>query len=80
VAEGDKLRVRVLRDGRPVAGATVTYDGKVRGTTGEDGGINLRLRHGGLQRIQAGLNEPHEGPQADEVTHTTTLSFELGTP
>ena len=76
--DGDKLAVRVLADGKPVAGAVVRYAGKPRGETGADGSVNVRVRHGGLQLIQASVRTPHAGPDADEVVHTTALSFDLG--
>lgn len=76
--DGDKLGVRVLADGKPVAGAVVSYDGKTRGETGPDGRVNVRVRHGGLQLIQAAVRTPHPGPEADEVVHTTALTFALG--
>ncbi len=76
--DGDKLSLRVLADGRPVADAVVTYDGKPRGQTGPDGAMNIRLRHGGLQLIQASVRAPHAGAEADDVVHTTALTFALG--
>jgi nickel transport protein len=76
--DGDKLSVRVLADGKPVAGAIVLYDGKVRGETGADGAVNVRIRHGGMQLIQASVRTPSPGPEADEVVHTTALTFTLG--
>ena len=76
--DGDKLAVQVLADGKPVAGAVVSYDGKARGETGRDGTLNVRVRHGGLQLIQASLRTPHPGPEADEVVHTTALTFQSG--
>jgi uncharacterized GH25 family protein len=76
--DGDKLGLRVLAKGQPVANAVVTYDGKPRGETDADGAINIRVRHGGLQLIQASTRTPHAGPEADEVVHTTALTFALG--
>jgi len=76
--DGDKLGVRVLAAGKPVAGAVVTYDGKPRGETGSDGTVNIRVKHGGLQLVQAATRTPHTGPEADEVVHTTALTFALG--
>jgi len=76
--DGDKLAVRVLADGKPVAGAVVTYDGKARGETGADGTLNVRVRHGGAQLVQATIRTPHAGPEADEVVHTTALTFVVG--
>jgi len=76
--EGAKIRLRVTLAGQPVAGAVVAYEGEPRGETGPDGLMNIRLRHGGLQRIEATLRRPLHGPKADEEIHTTTLSFALG--
>lgn len=76
--DGDKLTLRVLANGQPVADATVSYDGKPRGQTGADGTLNIRVKHGGLQLIQASTRTPHAGPEADEVVHTTALTFALG--
>ena len=56
----------------------VTYDGKPRGQTGADGTVNIRVKHGGLQLLQASTRTPHAGPEADEVVHTTALTFTLG--
>jgi nickel transport protein len=76
--DGDKLTVRVLANGQPVPDAVVTYDGKPRGETDSAGAMNVRVRHGGLQLIQATVRSPHSGPEADEVVHTTALTFALG--
>ena len=70
--------MRVLAGGQPVPDAVVTYDGKPRGQTASDGTMNVRVRHGGLQLIQAATRVPHAGPEADEVVHTTALTFALG--
>ena len=75
--EGKKLRLRVSFDGRPVEGVVVSYDGKPRGTTGRDGRINIRVRHGGFQVIQASLTLPDASGKADEVVHSANLNFEL---
>ena len=76
--DGDKLTVRVLANGQPVPDAVVSYDGKPRGETDSVGAVNVRVRHGGLQLIQATVRSPHTGPEADEVVHTTALTFALG--
>jgi nickel transport protein len=78
LTDGDKLTLRVLASGQPVADAVVTYDGKTRGQTGADGAVNIRVKHGGQQLIQASARTPHAGPEADEVVHTTALTFVLG--
>lgn len=75
--EGDKLDLLVAHGGRPVAGAIVNYGDKPRGQTGQNGRINVRLKHGGLQSLQASLTLPADGTLADEIVHTATLNFEL---
>ena len=75
--KGKKLRLRVSFDGRPVEDADVAYDGKPRGRPGPDGGINIRLRHGGFQVIQASLTRSIASEKADEVIYSTHLNFEL---
>jgi nickel transport protein len=75
--KGKKLRLRVSFDGEPVEDADVAYDGKPRGRPGPDGAINIRLRHGGLQVIQASLARPLDSEKADQVIHSANLNFEL---
>jgi len=75
--EGKKLRLSVSFEGRPAQGVIVSYDGKPRGTTGRDGRINIRLRHGGFQVIQASLTGPDASGKADEVVYAANLNFEL---
>jgi nickel transport protein len=75
--KGKKLRLRVSFDGQPVEGVVVSYDGKPRGTTGRDGRINIRVRHGGFQVIQASLTLPDASGKADEIIHAANLNFEL---
>ena len=78
LADGDKLRLLVAFRGQPVAGAVVAYEGKPRGDTGPDGLVNVKVRHSGLQAIEATLRRPLDGTKADEEVHTATLSFALG--
>ena len=78
LGDGEKLRLLVTFRGQPVANAVVAYDGKPRGETGPDGQINVKVRHGGLQAIEATLRHPLDGTKADEEVHTSTLSFSLG--
>ncbi len=75
--EGEKLRLLVTFDGEPVRDATVAYDGKPRGQPGGDGRINIRVRHGGFQVIQASWTRPDASEKADEVIYSTNLNFEL---
>jgi nickel transport protein len=75
--KGKKMRLRVTFDGQPVEGVVVAYDGKPRGLTGADGGINIRVRHGGFQVIQASLDRPDASHEADKVIYSTNLNLEL---
>ena len=78
VEEGEKLRLVVLQAGKPRQGVTVAYDGNPRGVTGQDGRINIRVRHSGLQVITGSLKEPDSDTRkADTLLRSTTLLFEL---
>jgi nickel transport protein len=75
--KGKKLRLLVTFDGEPVQDAVVAYDGKPRGRPGRDGAINIRVRHGGFQVIQATRTLAVASEKADEVIYSTNLNFEL---
>jgi nickel transport protein len=75
---GAKMHLLVTYGGKPVEGATVAYDGEPRGISGKDGRVNLKIRHGGFQMIQAGLTVPLQSEDADEIIHATNLNFEIG--
>ncbi len=75
--KGEKLRLRVTFDGEPVRDAVVSYDGKPRGQPGADGEINIRVRHGGFQVIQATSSRRIDSEKADKVIHSANLNFEL---
>jgi len=77
LAPGDKLVVRVLLAGRPVAGVPVAYHGDPRGATDPDGRIAIRLRHGGLQLISTSIERPLQDGKADVELLGATLQFEL---
>jgi nickel transport protein len=77
LSASDKLHLRVTLAGRPVSGATVTYDGEPRGATDADGNINVRLRHGGYQMIATSVTRPLASPKADEEVRAASLVFEL---
>jgi nickel transport protein len=78
LSKGKKVRLLVTRGGQPLAGALVSYGGKTRGQSDSDGRVNIRLKQGGLQLIQASFTEAGDGQKADEFVHSTTLVFELG--
>lgn len=77
IEPGRKLPVLVTLGGAPVAGANVAYGGEIRGATGSDGRINLRLRAAGPQFITASVRVPSAEPGISETVHATTLHFEL---
>ena len=78
LAVGDKLRLKAVLDGRPVAGVTVAYHGDPRGVSGDDGGVNLRIRHKGLQLITASLEEPlADSRKADKRVRSTILMLDI---
>jgi len=77
LAPGRKLRLLVTLGGQPQPGAKVAYGGEIRGVSGPDGQLNLRLREPGLQFITASMRLPAEEPGINEIVHATALHFEL---
>lgn len=74
---GDKLVMRVLRGGKPLARVPVAYHGDTRGETDADGRIAIRLRHGGIQLISASVETPLADGKADVEIVAATLQWEL---
>jgi nickel transport protein len=74
---GEKLRLTAVFRGEPAKGVTVAYHGDPRGVTGDDGRINLRIRHKGLQLITASLEEPLDSEKADKLVRSTILMFDI---
>jgi nickel transport protein len=74
---GDKLVVLVTENRQPKAGVPVAYGDDVRGVTGEDGRIAVRLRHGGMQLIAASVETPLNDGKADVAIRSAILQFEL---
>lgn len=80
---GEPLKVRVLMDGKPAAGAKVWADGvndpdakPMR--TGKDGTLSLKVRNQGLNVIRAEFDAPPpDVAKADKTEHSATLSFVL---
>lgn len=80
---GDELNLRVLYEGKPVAGARVMVDfvndpdGK-RIVTGEDGRVTIKIRNQGLNVIGALYDSPSDEPdKIDKIENMATLSFVL---
>lgn len=74
---GDKLTVLVTENRRPKAGVPVAYGGDTRGASGDDGRVAIRIRHGGMQLIEASLETRLTDGKADTLIRATTLQFEL---
>ncbi len=74
---GDKLVVLVTDHGQPSAGVPVAYGGEIRGVTGADGRIALRLRQSGMQMIAASVETPLTDGKADVAIRSAVLQFEL---
>ncbi|MFO1426656.1 MAG: DUF4198 domain-containing protein [Steroidobacteraceae bacterium] len=80
---GRPLRLRVLFQGKPVAGARVltdfVNDPDARPLlTAKDGTVTIKVRNQGLNVIAAIYNGPSDEPtKADRMEHLATLSFVL---
>jgi hypothetical protein len=80
---GDRLRIQLLRDGRPLADVPVMadYAGNAdlkHGRTDADGWIEISVQNQGLNVIAAMIIEPATGDKAlDFIEHLATLSFTL---
>lgn len=77
LAPGDKLVVRVTRDGQPLADAPVAYFGETRGETDAAGRIAIRLRQRGLQLISTSLETRLDDGKADREIRSAILQFSL---
>lgn len=77
LSSGDKVTVLVTDNGKPVAGVPVAYGGDTRGASGDDGKVSIRLRHPGIQLIEASLETPLGDGKADTSIRTTSLQFEV---
>jgi uncharacterized GH25 family protein len=80
---GQPLTVRVLYDGKPVAGAEVQPDvindpDSKPLKTGADGTVTIKVRNQGLNVVVATLDTPPSEPaKANKDEHKATLSFVL---
>jgi uncharacterized GH25 family protein len=80
---GQPLKLRVLFQGKPIAGARVMHDfindpdGKPV-KTGADGTVTIKVRNQGLNVITAIFDGPADDPsKVDRIEHLATLSFVL---
>jgi nickel transport protein len=74
---GEKVTVRVLLDGRPVAGAVVSIGHDKLAETASSGEARIAVRHAGLETISASVTRPLGSPDADSDVLEATLSFEV---
>jgi nickel transport protein len=80
---GEPIKLRVLLNGKPVAGARVMHDflndpdGKPV-LSGADGTITLKVRNQGLNVIMAVIDAPTDQPtKYNHLEHSASLSFVL---
>ena len=80
---GQPMKVRVLFQGKPVAGAKVQADyvndpDSKPVKSGKDGIVNLKVRNQGLNVIVATFDGPPDDPaKSNKVEHLATLTFVL---
>lgn len=74
---GDKVTLRVLSGGRPIADALVAIDHKPLGESDSAGEVRVRLRTSGVETISATLRQTVATPEADAVILEASLSFEV---
>jgi len=80
---GSELELRVVYDGKPVAGAHVIVDfvndpDGERIVTGDDGRVTINIRNQGLNVIGATYDAPSDEPaKIDKIESMATLSFVL---
>lgn len=75
--EGDKVTLRVLSGGRPVADAIVAIDHKPLAESDGAGEVRVKLRTSAVETITATLRQKASTPEADAVVLETSLSFEV---
>ncbi|RME07991.1 MAG: DUF4198 domain-containing protein, partial [Aquificota bacterium] len=75
---GQKFTVAVYYGGKALRDVPVYHNGRVVGTTGDDGRINLRVREKGMQLIGVSVREKDQKGRADYTLRTFYLLFEVG--
>ena len=74
---GDKITVRVLAGGRPVASAVVAVGHHALGETDSKGELRLRLRAAGVESISAFVRRARATPEAEAEVLEASLTFEV---
>jgi nickel transport protein len=77
VREGDKVTVRVLHRGKPVANAVIAIDHKPLGETDSAGEARIKVRTSGVETINATLRRPISTPEAESEVLEASLSFKV---
>jgi nickel transport protein len=75
--QGDKITLRLLSRGRPVAGGLVAIDHKPLGETDSAGEVRVKVRGAALETISATLRQPVKTPEADQLVLEASLTFEV---
>ena len=75
--EGDKLRLHISMDGQALKGAPVAYGERFVGVSDQEGNINVKIRHTGLQQIKATFEQKGDGIHADTLLYETHLNVRI---
>jgi uncharacterized GH25 family protein len=75
--QGDKITLRLLSRGRPVAGGLVAIDHRPLGETDSAGEVRVKVRGATLETISATLRQPVKTPEADQLVLEASLTFEV---
>ncbi len=74
---GDKITLRLLSRGRPVAGAIVAIDHQPLGETDRAGEVRVRIRSAAIETISATWRRQVASPEADAEVLEASFSFEV---
>jgi len=78
IKEGENLVIKVLFEGKPLPGATIeTGNHKEVAKTNEKGVANIKIEGKGMQVILAKYRAPSTDPNADFLSYTTVLTWEV---
>lgn len=77
VEVGDKARLKVYFNGKPISKVAVANGHKTIGVTDSEGNVNVKIRDIGLQTINASYTVKSDGILCDTIIYATTLNFEI---
>lgn len=75
--QGDKVTLKVLSAGQPVAGAVVAIDHKPLGETDSAGEVRVKVRAAAVETVCATLRRKVATPEADALVLEASLSWEV---